>query len=132
MATVGKASHRWQAIGLNVGFLKSELDEIQNKPLLVAEGSNGFFRELLGRWLNWAPPDHKFPTGSDLASALRMSNVGEERLAHGLKRKLEQGKGYYYTSSYHVHCNKLNYYILLGRVTALPSVKYGGRVEMHK
>jgi len=31
-------------------------------PLLIPEGSPGYFKEMLIQWLKWAPPNHPPPT----------------------------------------------------------------------
>ena len=45
----------------------------------IPEGATGYLREMLNQWLNWAPPNHPWPTVEVLAVALR--NSGDEHLA---------------------------------------------------
>ena len=90
IAMKGMAS-RWYDIGIHLDFSDGELRAIQNMPLLLPEGVNGFLREMLSQWLKWAPPKHKWPTIECLAAALR--NIGEEKVAHDLILKWNNGKG---------------------------------------
>ena len=91
---VRPAAPLWKAIGLSLGFPNSELDLIQNKPLLLLEGPEGYLRELLGNWLQWAPPNHSLPTLEDLASAVR--GTGKERVAYTLVQKFLGQESTYY------------------------------------
>ena len=81
----GKAAPEWKGVGLQLGFLANELYEIESKPLLLPGGSTAYYCELLSRWLDWAPPNHPFPTVSALAAALR--KIGKERTAYELEKK---------------------------------------------
>ena len=54
------ATSQWKTVGLALGFLDHELTIIEQTPLLIPEGLNGYFREMLGQWLRWAPPNHSF------------------------------------------------------------------------
>ena len=49
------------------------------------------FINLLGDWLEWAPPTHYEPTLEHLCRALRSRIVGEERLAIELKEHMRGG-----------------------------------------
>ena len=78
-----KAAHEWKPIGRKLGFKLSEL----NKEISRKEGCHGdeeYYSEMLSRWLNWAPPKHKWPTKNRLVKALR--TVGKEGLAYHLER----------------------------------------------
>ena len=83
--TLKGAAARWKTIGLALGFLDDELTIIQRKPLLIPEGDTGYFRDMLSRWLKWAPPNHRWPTLEVLAAAL--NEAGEECLAYDLKQQ---------------------------------------------
>ena len=76
---------KWKVIGLALGFLDAELTEIEHKPLLIPEGDTGYFREMLSRWLKWAPSNHRWPTLEALA--LTLNKAGEESLAYNLKEQ---------------------------------------------
>ena len=82
--TLKGAEAKWMTIGLALGFLDDELTIIQHKPLLIPEGVTGYFRDLLSRWLKWAPPNHRWPTLEALATAL--NEAGEEGRAYDLKQ----------------------------------------------
>ena len=81
----------WKTIGGTLGFLDFDLSEIQQSPLLIPEGPTGYFREMLSRWLRWAPPYHPWPTLENLEKALQTS--GQESLAFQLKSLFQQQKG---------------------------------------
>ena len=85
------AAPQWQAIGGALGFLYSDLTIIQQSPLLIPEGSTGYMRQMLSQWLNWAPPNHPWPTLEALEAALRRS--GQESLAFQLRSLFLQQKG---------------------------------------
>ena len=88
-----RAAHLWQNIGLNLGFMHSELQVIACMPLLIPEGAPGYYREMIARWLEWATPNHPLPTVEALASALR--KAGREQLALELERQFTPVKGIY-------------------------------------
>ena len=85
------ATPHWKTVGLALGFLDHKLITIERTPLLIAEGLNGYFREMLSQWLKWAPPNHSQPTLEALALALQRS--GHEGLAVHLRKKFLQEKG---------------------------------------
>ena len=82
---------QWRTIGGSLGFLDSDLNIIQHSPLLIPEGTPGYFREMLSQWLKWAPPNHPRPTLKALAVALQSS--GHECLAVNLALSYAQKKG---------------------------------------
>lgn len=84
---------KWYQVGLALGFDTADLDIIQHKPLLIAEGPVGYFREMLVQWLKWSPPTHDLPTILSLCSALRNPFVGDEWLAKGLRKELMKQRG---------------------------------------
>ena len=90
LIAVQDVAFRWYDIGIYLEFLDGELKSIQNMPLLLSEGVNGFLREMLSQWLKRAPPKHQLPTIKCLAAALR--NVGQEKIAHDL---IQKWKGLY-------------------------------------
>ena len=85
------AAPQWQAIGGALGLLPSDLTIIQQSPLLISQGPPGYFHEMLSQWLNWAPPNHPWPTLEALEVALRSS--GSESLAFQLRSLFVQKKG---------------------------------------
>ena len=89
--TLRVAAPQWQMIGGTLGILDSDLTIIQHTPLLVMEGSPGYFREMLTKWLRWAPPNHSLPTVEALALALQRN--GHEALAASLGSLFVQKKG---------------------------------------
>jgi len=83
------AAVRWKGLGLALGFRKSELDEIE-ATVSYFGGPKARFRELLSRWLDWAPPKRPFPTCRSLAEALRSETVKEYGLAYDLEQQFSE------------------------------------------
>ena len=77
---------RWREIGIHLGFLHSELDEIQARPSLITEAPKSWLSAMLADWLQWAPGDSrgskKFAMLEDLKAAL--SESGLANLARNL------------------------------------------------
>ena len=84
------AAVRWKELGLALGFLKSELDEIEATVSYAAGGPKAYLRELLSSWLDWAPPKRPFPTCRSLAEALQSETVKKYRLAFDLKQQFSE------------------------------------------
>ena len=78
------ATPHWKEVGLSLGFNNSDLATIELMPLLIPKGPTGYFSEMLNQWLNWAPPNHPWPTGEALVVALQ--NSGDEQLAEFIER----------------------------------------------
>ena len=76
---LSKYSDKWITIGLHLGFLQSELDNIQARPLLLIDAPNSWLRAMLSEWLQWAPADGRgsdnFATLDDLSKALVKSEL---------------------------------------------------------
>ena len=68
---------RWMDLGRELGFKFTEVENI--RVSFVGSGNQVCLQALLDRWLNWAPPDHKFPAIGDLITAVR--KLGHENLA---------------------------------------------------
>ena len=64
---------RWRDIGMHLGFLHGELDNIQAKPLLLNEGPKAWLREMLGEWLQWAPGDSRGSSSVALVDTLKVA-----------------------------------------------------------
>ena len=81
-----KHSSDWMKIGTYLGFLPSELRNIQTSPLLLFNGPDGWLSTLLEKWLQWAPGDSRgsknFATLENLKSALLKAGFGAT--AHNL------------------------------------------------
>ena len=78
------AKQKWKAIGTELGFEDEELREIPHTTAL--NNDTDYFKELLRKWLDQAPPNHPFPHVKDLATALRAPAVGKERTAFHLEQ----------------------------------------------
>jgi hypothetical protein len=70
-------SAQWREIALCLGFLPSELDEIQARPFLLSGAPKSWLSKMLAEWLQWAPGDSrgskKFAMLEDLKCALSES-----------------------------------------------------------
>ena len=73
------AAPHWKSIGNSLGIPNSELNIILHTNILALEGPPGYFREMLSKWLKWAPPNHPWPTINALLFALRSN--GHDDLA---------------------------------------------------
>ena len=89
LTLTNEAAPLWQIIGVELGFTYSEISVIASKPLLIPEGAQGHYREMIAQWLQWAAPNHPLPTVEALSSALR--KTGREELA--VKIECEKGCG---------------------------------------
>ena len=71
---------KWRDIGIRLGFLKGELDNIEARPLLLNSAPESWLREMLSEWLQWAPEDGRgsssFATLDALKIALSNSGLG--------------------------------------------------------
>jgi len=99
LTIIDGAAPKWKTVGNFLGVINSELATIEQKPLLISEGSTGYFREMLSQWLKQGPPKHDWPSVESLVSALR--NAGEEKAAHDLREKhlLKSGRCIYHGKS---------------------------------
>ena len=69
-----KYSSNWREIATLLGFLPSELDNIEARPLLLSGAPRSFLSAMLAEWLQWVPGDSRgstsFPTLEDLKVSL--------------------------------------------------------------
>ena len=79
------AAYEWRKIALGLKLKRNDIKIIEGKLTLIAEGPEGYFREVLAKWLEKTSP---LPTIEDLAVAIH--NTGKERMAQDLKRKFLQ------------------------------------------
>ena len=97
-------SFKWDSIGLELGFLPSELSIIRNKPLFLTSAPTSYLTELLSQWIQWPTQDHPTePTLRALCTALRNPIVGLGSLADKVEMEMSQlirGKG-----ASHMLCN---------------------------
>ena len=77
------ASMKWRAIGMELGFTDNQLTSIVHEP--GRTGEDDYFSSVLGKWLDWAPPNHPSPSIQQLSAALRA--VGKENQAKNLELK---------------------------------------------
>lgn len=78
-----KHAAKWREIGIYLGFLDGELDNIQSKPLLMTNAPDSWLSAMLSEWLQWAPGDsRRFATLEGLNIALR--DTGLAATAHDL------------------------------------------------
>ena len=72
----------WETIGAHLGFLQSELNNIQAKfGHALNDAADTFLREMLSDWLQWAPGDDRgsksYATLRDLSNVLEECGLGE-------------------------------------------------------
>ena len=82
-----KHAAKWKDIGLHLGFLPSELDNIEAQMNLMQGAPLSFFGAMLQGWIQWAPEDSRgstnFANMEDLKGAL--DEAGLAATAHALK-----------------------------------------------
>ena len=54
-----KHSAKWENIGISIGFLPRELEEIRARPLLLIGAPTTYLSAMLAAWLQWAPGDSR-------------------------------------------------------------------------
>lgn len=67
----------WMDLGRELGFKFAEIKNIS--ATYLGSGNRVCLQELLDRWLNWAPPNHKLPAIDNIITAVR--KLGHEKLA---------------------------------------------------
>ena len=86
-------SGKWQDIGMALGFTHSELDIINNQPLLLARAPVSYLMQLLSQWVQWPTADHPTnPTLRILCIALRSTLVGLGSLAEKVEEQMTASK----------------------------------------
>lgn len=85
----GHAS-KWRAIGLQLGFLPGELDNITDNPTSTAQRPMAYLTEMLTQWVQWTPEtNHQcHATEQAILSALRAESVGLGAVANRLKDRI--------------------------------------------
>ena len=77
---------KWRVIGLHLGYLSGELDNIEATPSLMLGAPLTWLTAMLERWIQWAPGDGRgsadFATLEDLKDAL--CEAGLAATAHDL------------------------------------------------
>ena len=64
-------STQWKEIGTHLGFLPSELDDIQARPLLLCNAPKSWLSKMLEEWLQWTLGDRRGSTSIATVEALR-------------------------------------------------------------
>jgi hypothetical protein len=71
---------KWREIGIYLGFLPGELDNIGARPNLSPGAPGSWFGAMLESWIQWAPGDGRgstsFATLEDLKDALSEAGLG--------------------------------------------------------
>ena len=75
-------SNKWRDIGLQLKVKQQALDDVENNPNLIKEGSDGFLRETLN-FMEW-------PTIKTLSSALR--TMKEDDIAQSVEGLTNKGQ----------------------------------------
>ena len=88
---LSNSSDKWNNIGIELGFLISELRQIRLSQSLLTGAPQSYLKALLQQWLDWPTDIHPDPpTLKALCSALRSSLVGQGCLADELEGKMKQ------------------------------------------
>ena len=78
---------KWREIGIHLGFLLSELSNIEARPNLMQSAPTSWLSALLEEWIQWAPEDSRgstdFAKMEDLKNALKQAGLAAT--AHDLK-----------------------------------------------
>ena len=78
---LNKCMPHWDEIALYLGFQKHEVDVIQTNPMIMVRGQAACMSEVLGRWFQFAPSDHRgsteYATLEALKSAVNRAGYGE-------------------------------------------------------
>ena len=83
-------SSRWEFIGLGLGFIQGELDNIKGNVLLIHNAPKSFMKELLSQWCQWPVREHsELPTVRCLCDTLRSTVVGLGQLAAQVEIEFE-------------------------------------------
>ena len=75
-----KHASKWREIGIHMGYLPGELDNIEARPNLSQGAPVSWFTAMLESWLQWAPGDSRgstsFATLEGLKDALSEAGFG--------------------------------------------------------
>ena len=94
MNLIHNFSDKWNSIGVGLGFIQPELNQIYNNPSLFMSGAPAsFLNDLLNQWVQWPTASHPTkPTLRALCEALRSSPVGLGSLAEKVKREMTHSR----------------------------------------
>ena len=103
MSLLQNHSYKWNEIGLELGFITSELQTISSMSRLFIGAPVSYLQELFSQWLQWPTDSHPSkPTLEALCAALRSSLVGLGSLAEMVIGRMKPVTGnffmlYYFT-----------------------------------
>ncbi len=85
---------KWREIGIHLGFLPGELDNIGARPSLLPGAPGSWFGAMLESWIQWAPGDGRGSTSfaklEDLKDALNEAGLGA--IAYLIPRSNQTGE----------------------------------------
>ena len=76
LSQLNEHASKWREIGTYLGFRQGELNLIESKPLLLQGAPGSWLRELLAKWVQWAPGDARGSTEYASLSALKRAVDG--------------------------------------------------------
>ena len=78
---------KWRDIGIHLGFLPGEMDNIQSAPMNLTGAPQSYLSAMLALWLEWAPGDARGSTQYATLEALKkaVSEAGLGSTADSLK-----------------------------------------------
>ena len=83
-------SDKWYDIGLGLGFVPAELNQIRSKPSLFMEAPVSFLTQLLSQWIQWPTVRHHLkPTVRLLCETLHSSRIGLGVLAEKVEAEMK-------------------------------------------
>ena len=89
MTLIHNFSDKWDLIGLGLGFIQPELNQISSNPSQIMSAPASFLKSLLSQWVQWPTVSHpRKPTLRALCEALHSSLVGLGSLAEEVEREM--------------------------------------------
>ena len=103
MSLLQNHSYKWNEIGLELGFITSELQTISSMSRLFIGAPVSYLQELFSQWLQWPTDSHPSkPTLEALCAALRSSLVGLGSLAEMVIVRMKPVTGNFMFTSFQV------------------------------
>ena len=91
MSILTKHAAQWREIGTGLKFTDYELDNIENMPRLHFNAPISMLREMISKWLQWAPRDNRGSTSFATLEALKdgLNIAGLAATANDLSKSFE-------------------------------------------
>ena len=101
MLILTKHAAQWREIGTGLKFTEYELDNIENMPRLHFNAPISTLREMISKWLQWAPRDNRGSTSFATLEALKdgLNVAGLAATANDLSKSFEHKLAVHVTHS---------------------------------